>query len=353
MLPELHLETERLQRSWSKYTPGILRDYLVEDVEDPRINFQSILTRHYIIREALPGRFEPLMDAECRFSAVVGSLRRVLTQTHHPEDIEAVLHALDKGSDNAEGIEIPHPVVRAYQQLPVEIDGLRIPNYVRNLLEHVHFADGNASFGSGDLDSFGQLWPIALGQVGADSTAASAHKLAVLEPACGSANDARFFKPYAIASLLQYTGFDLCPANIENAKLLYPEGNFQVGNVFAIDAPDQVFDVCVVHDLFEHLSLSGLSVAVAEVCRVTQRGICAHFFNMDEMPAHKVQEVEDYHWNKLGLAAVLNEFEKHGFSGTPMHLGTVLRAMFDSETHNPNAYTIYFKRESNRAGALV
>ena len=43
------LETERLKKSWMRYDRATLRDYLVQDVEDPRINVQSILTRHFLI----------------------------------------------------------------------------------------------------------------------------------------------------------------------------------------------------------------------------------------------------------------------------------------------------------------
>src|SRR6185295_5640764 len=97
----------------------------------------------------------------------------------------------------------------------------------------------------------------------------------------------------------EYTGMDLCAKNIENARSLFPKTRFELGNVFEISANDRAFEYCFVHDLFEHLSIQGLDAAIREVCRVTRLGICAGFFSMDEIPAHIVRTVEDYHWNTL------------------------------------------------------
>jgi len=60
-------ETARLTKSWMQYDADTLRDYLVQDVEDPRINVQSILTRHFLIERLFGGRFRGLMDQELRF----------------------------------------------------------------------------------------------------------------------------------------------------------------------------------------------------------------------------------------------------------------------------------------------
>jgi hypothetical protein len=63
--------------------------------------------------------------------------------------------------------------------------------------------------------------------------------LSVLEPACGSANHYRFLVRCGIARFLDYAGFDLCAKNLENARALFPEVRFGVGNVFAITEPGQ------------------------------------------------------------------------------------------------------------------
>ena len=137
---------------------------------------------------------------------------------------------------------------------------------------------------------------------------------AVLEAACGSANDYRFLDAYGIARLVNYTGFDLCAKNIENARALFPGVRFEVGNVFEIAAPDRGFDMCFVHDLFEHLSLAGMEATIKEVCRVTRQGICVGFFNMDEIREHRERPVDEYHWNTLSMVRVKELFARQGFA---------------------------------------
>jgi hypothetical protein len=107
-----------------------------------------------------------------------------------------------------------------------------------------------------------------------------------------------------------------------------------------------------VQDLFEHLSLEGLEVAIQEVCRVTDHGLCIGFFNMDEIPAHKEYPVEDYHWNILSMQQVRESFAAHGFAGRVVHIGSCLGQDFGwNETHNPNAYTFELYRERGDARA--
>ena len=58
------LETERLEKSWIQFDRVTLCDYLVRDVEDPRINIQSILTRHFLIERLFAKRFDAVMEQE-------------------------------------------------------------------------------------------------------------------------------------------------------------------------------------------------------------------------------------------------------------------------------------------------
>jgi ubiquinone/menaquinone biosynthesis C-methylase UbiE len=145
-----------------------------------------------------------------------------------------------------------------------------------------------------------------------------------------------------LAQRVSYTGFDLCAKNIENARALYPGISFAVGNVFEIAAPDKAFDLCFVHDLFEHLSLEGIQTAVQEVCRVTRQGLCVGFFNMDEIRDHQVRPVDDYHWNLLSMARMKELFAGCGFAARVVHIGTFLSQQIAcDQTHNPNAYTFF------------
>jgi hypothetical protein len=97
-----------------------------------------------------------------------------------------------------------------------------------------------------------------------------------------------------------------------------------------------------VHDLFEHLSIEGFTRAVDEICRVTRRAICAHFFQMEEIPEHRVRAMDDYYWNLLSLRRTRQLFRERGFAGQAIHLDTFLRGQVNcGPTHNPNAYTLF------------
>jgi len=65
MQEHLKLETERLTMSWMRHSRDTLRNYLVQDVQDPRINVQSILTRHFLIEQLFGEQFETLMEQSC------------------------------------------------------------------------------------------------------------------------------------------------------------------------------------------------------------------------------------------------------------------------------------------------
>ena len=140
-------------------------------------------------------------------------------------------------------------------------------------------------------------------------------------------------------------GFDLCAKNIQNARLLFPGFRFKVGNAFEIDAPDKSFDLCFIHDLFEHFSLEAMNISVKEICRVTREAICVGFFQMDEIPEHRVRPVRDYYWNLLSMARMTALFAAHGFAADVLHVGSFLRQRFGCDyTHNPNAYTFILRR---------
>jgi SAM-dependent methyltransferase len=199
---------------------------------------------------------------------------------------------------------------------------------------------------SDPLDTFQELWRQILAAEVPPTPA-----LTVLEPACGSANDYRFLHSYGLTRFLAYTGLDLCPANIQNARALFPDAHFDIGNVFELSAPDCAFELSFVHDLFEHLSLEGLYVAIKELCRVTRRAICANFFQMDEIPEHIVRPTDEYHWNLLSMDQIKKLFADHGFSAQVVQIKSFLRQEFGCDyTHNPNAYTFFLQRD---AGPII
>ncbi len=324
-----------------------LRDYLVAGVEDPRVNLQSILARHFLVEQLVGARFGPLMEQEYRFSAVMNWLLKAAKHSGHREELAAVRYALMRGADNAEGLEIPPLVVQTFQALPLAAGEVCVPNYIESFLAGTGSSEPVSQLHEPALSCFQRLWQTALSPLQPAAPLPS-----VLEPACGSANDYRFLDTYGLGRLVNYTGFDLCEKNIENARQLFPAVRFELGDVFDIAAADKTFDLCVVHDLFEHLSLAGLEVAIREVCRVTRRGICAGFFQMDEVDEHLVRPVEEYYFNLLSMQKTRDLFARNGFAARVIHIDSFLRRHVGGAlSHNPNAYTLWLYPESKGSSA--
>lgn len=325
----------------------MLRDYLVAGVEDPRRNVQSIFSRHFLACAVFGQRFSGLMDAELRFAVAMNWLLAVSGEATDPETWAAIGAALESGADNADGVAIPGAVRRIRQDLPGTADGQTVPDYLGTAIRA-----RAAGLPEGEetplvLDTFMRLWRGAL-----EGEAPVASRVAVVEPACGSANDYRFLDACGLARFLEYTGFDLSGKNVDNARALFPGTRFAVGNAIEIAADDRTFDYAMVHDLFEHLSLDALEVAAAELCRVTRGGLCLGFFQMDEVEDHVVRPVDDYHVNTLSLSRIMALFARHGFTGEAIHIGTFLRLRFGVEaTHNSNAYTLVLGRTNRAASA--
>lgn len=326
MKENLKQETQCLKKSWMKHDRKILRDYLVQDVEDQRINMQSILTRHFLIRQLFGERFEDLMEHELRFSLVMNWVLRLLKKPICFSQLQAILDTLLRGKNNAEGVEIPSYITETFTSLA-------LPNYICDVLNGWPVETSDGSIPAYLLSTFQVIWREVL---------ACEHSkcISVLEPACGSANDFRFIDAFGIGHFLNYTGFDLCEKNIHNAKQMFPKICFEVGNVLEIDVRDKSFDYCFVHDLFEHLSIEAMEVAIGQICRVTRRGICAGFFNMYKGDRHIVKAVGSYHWNTLSVTETKAIFEQHEFSVDVIHIDTFLRSKFNfPDTHNKGAYT--------------
>ncbi|MFH1719626.1 MAG: class I SAM-dependent methyltransferase [Planctomycetota bacterium] len=321
------LETEHLTKSWTRYDADTLRDYLVQDVEDPRINVQSILTRHFLFERLFGERFGHLMEQELRFGLVVNWLLKLLKKSVNAEQLRSVLDALLTGEDNAEGLEIPAYVSETF-------DGLAVPNYMCDLLIWAPVETTDAPIPEYLMSTFQAIWHEVL-------AGEQPERISVLEPACGSANDYRFIDSFGISRLIDYAGFDLCDKNVHNARQMFPDVRFSVGNAIEIKAEDKAFDYCFVHDLFEHLSIEAVEVAIAEICRVTRYGICAGFFNMHAGLRHVVKPVDDYYWNTLSLAETKAVFKQHTSAVRVIHIDAFLRSQFGcADAHNKGAHTL-------------
>ncbi len=323
-------ETNGLTKSWMQYDSETLRNYLVQDVQDPRINIQSILTRHFLIERLFGDQFAAVTEQELRFALVVNWLLKLLKKHVRSGQLHAVLDALLEGKDKAEEIKIPHFISETFA-------GLALPNYICTLLNWAPVETTDTPIPEYLMSTFQTIWREIL-------ETEQPERISVTEPACGSANDYRFIDTFGIARFLDYTGFDLCEKNIRNAKQMFPNVRFEVDNVLSIDTQDNTFDYCFVNDLFEHLSIEAMEAAIAEICRVTRRNICVGFFNMHSGDEHIVKVVDDYHWNNLSMTKTKAIFEQHASEVQTTCIDTFLQSQFSCcDTHNKAAYTFIIK----------
>jgi hypothetical protein len=329
---ELLRETELLRRSWMQHDPAKLRNYLVADVEDPRINIKSILSRHFILEQLAGGRFASLREQELRFALVMNWLLGLSKSSATPDDLQSILLGLRRGADNAEGIQIPGFASRTFRSLAEANELCKIPDYFDLAFSAGEKADSVRAI-------FQHVWNGIL-------QTQSFQRISLVEPACGSANDYRFLGSFGLMRFLDYLGFDLCEKNITNAREMFPQARFEVGNILAPDFPDNAFNCAIVHDLFEHLSVPAMERAVHELCRITSQAICVGFFSMHEGSHHVVRRVDDYHWNTLGASSIKELFVRHGFSVQLIHIDTFLQSCFHfDQTHNKDAYTLLARKQ--------
>ena len=293
MEKSLEQETANLIKSWVNNDGQLMEEYLVTGFENPRVNMQSIKTRHFFTRELFGDRFDDLMEEEIHFSIEVH-------------------RALKEEEKRVEATASPEKQKR--------------PRYIRwKELERVVPAE--------KWDTFMKKWSLAL-------KGRRAEKLKVLELACGSANDYRFLDAYGLAPFLDYTGMDLAAVNIRNAKKMFPSVDFRVGNALGIDARDGEYDYLLVSDLLEHLSPGGMEAAAGEICRVTSGKLTVHFFSMQDIAEHKINPVRSYFWNWLSRSRMRELFERWC-----KHIDIIWIREFLNSTYN---YPDYYNKNSIR-----
>jgi SAM-dependent methyltransferase len=267
---------------------------LVSDVEDPRINPQSILTRALICDSLWPGRFEDLIEQEFRFGF---ALTWVLDHLRKGVSSKMILDAINRSD---------------FERCPKFIleTAAALRNSTSPLLDYFSVAlstDEEAAEGGicePALNTFSVLWNEQLRNL--DHAGIS-----VVEPACGSANDYRCLHDRGFQRFLRYTGFDIAPKNIANARRRFPDVDFRVDDIFASGLSNESFEYCFVHDLFEHLSPDGLTKAIRETLRFTKREAWLSFFNVGEAPEHRFERRGSYYWNHLSreqLVETVREF---------------------------------------------
>ncbi|SDT42341.1 class I SAM-dependent methyltransferase [Microlunatus soli] len=260
---ERRIERHLLQRSWVNAKPAMLKNYLVTSYQDPVINVQSILARHHFIGEVTGDEHRALMAEELDWA-----------------------------------VEKNRALRKRQQELPEE--------YGMSFAELKRKGKWREAFAQivDDHDVYATKWTEALH--GADGP-----RVSIIEAACGSANDYRAFDGYGIAPLVDYTGIDLTEANIANARSMFPEADFRVGDVQDIDAEDGSYDWAVAHDLLEHLSPSAFNRAIDELSRVSRRGVLISFFLMRDEPEHRIQPRRYYHVNDLSKDRIEERFARY------------------------------------------
>jgi SAM-dependent methyltransferase len=289
-------EESRLRRAWTAYPPELLDRYLVMGYQNPRINVQSALLRDAIVARLFGPGLEAVMDEEI---AVAIELNDTLRE-------EAARRGVRMGS-----------YLNPWRQSRVlEVD--------RAIADREH--------------RFEDRWRGLLAN-------RHAPPLRVLELACGSANDYRSWAAFGLAPHVAYTGLDITPANIENARTRFPEVDFVVGSVLDLPFEDRSYDLVVASDIFEHLSIEGVERALGEAVRVTRDGLVLTFFNMGEGADHAQHPTRLYQWNRLSRPRIEARL-RAAFPSVEVvriHRWLTRRYGFD-RTFNRHAYTIVAAR---------
>ncbi len=328
-------ETRNLQSSWMRHKRELLRDYLVQDVEDPRLNVSSILIRHWLVNALLPGRFEALMEQELQFAVAMNWILRMAANCP-PGWADEAICGLMSGQEESSTPTIPPYIFRTFEGLSHGNGRGDADNYLADaLLSMQANPRESGAIPERILNTFGRLWQNRMGSV-----LHPLRRLTVMEQACGSANDYRCLESYGVARLLEYTGQDLCTKNIRNAREMFPCAKFEAGNVLDIHTPDKCVDLCFAQDLLEHLSPQAMERAMDELCRVTRRQLLVGFFNMHNRPEHCIRPMDPYHWNDLSMEQTMASFEKRGGKVSAVEIDALLASRFGcGDTHNKGAWT--------------
>lgn len=287
------IERFLLERTWNAQSAAMLDRYLVSGYQNPRINVQSILLRHFLIERAIGPGFDEEKAAEIRLALELNEVLR---------------------------------------QRAAEL-GVTMGSYL-NPARQAAVRRVDEAIADRELDS-AERWRSMLPPPG-DA------RLQVLELACGSANDYRAFVEAGLADHLEYRGIDLTEKNVENARRRFPGVAFEVGDVRWVRHADEAFDYVIASDVFEHLSLEGMERALGEAMRLARRGLALTFFNMDESADHQDRPTKLYHWNRLSRPRIEARLRERFDSVRVVPIARWLREEHGYEhSYNSHAYSIF------------
>lgn len=320
-------EGKVLGQHWDRIGSDTLDRYLVQDVENPAFNPQSVFIRAFLLDRLFPGEASGLIEEELFFAtcccyALLGHrigwfpdlYRKVKSGCPDP-DLPVFLR-----SGNRQRLGARFELSDVYSALAICI------------------ATGFDDFRS----PFERLWRDWI-------RSRDAEPFKILELGCGSANDFRYFDSYGLTALCEYSGIDVSEANVRNAKRRFPHVQFRVGDACAIGAADQSFDVTVAFDLYEHLSEDALSLAVSESLRVTKDELWISLFNASDITSHQIKPVDDYHWNLLSLCELQRDIQARGFEVEIISVSKQLEGRFEGYRHyNQEAHILIATRRSTK-----
>ncbi|HEX5038723.1 MAG TPA: class I SAM-dependent methyltransferase [Candidatus Limnocylindria bacterium] len=290
-----------LQRWWNLAPADMLDSYLVSGYQNPRINIQSILQCHFLLRRLFGTEFDGVMAEELRFAVDMNERLR--------------LRAVELGV-----------AMGAYLDRTRAAEVRRVEEAIR-----------------GRQTEFVDRWRSLLG-------GSRAGPISVLELACGSANDYRAFVECGLAAFLDYRGIDLTAKNVENARRRFPGVRFEVGDVRQVVAPDASVDYVVASDIFEHLAPTTREAALGEAIRIARRGLAFTFFNMDEIPDHEIRPRGIYYWNRLSRGRIEERIRARFSDVEVVPIGRWLGAELGyRHTYNPKAYSIFAEHSRQTA----
>lgn len=296
----LRAEEAKLKRTWARYKTENLDTYLVTGYQDPRINAQSIIARHTLVRALFGSELADLMRAELAHAVRLNDAVRV--------------RAAELGIDMLAG----GPDALANRARVSEVVADQAP-------------------------IFAERWRAAL-------AGRTAPRLSVLEFACGSANDYRAFADYGIASFLDYTGVDLNETNVDNAKRWFPDVNFRVDSILSLPEADHSIDYVIGFDILEHLSPRAKRTAMDAAVRICRRGVHFAFFRMDEIPDDIVNPVRQYHSNTLSAPRMRAYMSKRFDSTQLVNVSELLEREYGAgHTYNPRTYSLTAESPKKRS----
>lgn len=322
---DLTAEGKRLADHWSRYGREQLDSYLIQEVEHPAINPQSVLVRSFLGDRLHPGRFDGLIEEELYYSACASfallgqrqgwfrGLRQALGEPGSDDRLPAFLQRSFR-EKHALRFSVSDLFEDLARCIPVGFDQIVRP--------------------------FEPLWAGDL--AGAPAGAA---RPTVLELGCGSANDYRFWASYGLGALIDYTGIDVCAENIANARARFPGVEFETGDASQLAVPDCAYDVVIAFDLYEHLSAEGIRAALEETARVGRDELWLSLFNGARIPAHQIQPSGGYHWNLLSLDEIADDLAAEGYGVQVVEVAAELQSRFPGYQHyNREAFIVLAQR---------